>query len=136
MKTNKQEREAIAKKFYKRLQDKMVLRNKGFKKMSTYKELAKLEKVKNELNKELKKVNNSIGQKIASYNKLNPSEYWKLSHERDYDYDTGEANYDFRLVLDSEWCIIPELSNAILIAQVGAETVEQLLEVLEKEVSV
>ena len=36
------------------------------------------------------------------------------------------------LVLDSEWCIIPELSNAILIAQVGAETVEQLLEVLEE----
>ena len=42
MKTNKQEREAIAKKFYKRLQDKMVLRNEKFKKMSTYKELKKL----------------------------------------------------------------------------------------------
>ena len=136
MKTNKQEREAIAKKFYKRMQDKMVLRNEGFKKMSTYKELAKLEKAKEELNKELKRVNNSIGKKIASYNKLNPSDYWKLSHDRDYDYDTGETNYDFRLVLDSEWCIIPELSNAILIAQVGAETVEQLLEVLEKEVRI
>jgi hypothetical protein len=136
MKTNKQEREAIAKKFYKRLQDKMVLRNEGFKKMSTYKELKKLEKAKNDLNKELVKVNDSIGKKIASYNKLNPSDYWKLSHDRDYDYNTGETNYDFRLVLDSEWCIIPELSNAILIAQVGAETVEQLFEILEKEVSV
>lgn len=136
MKTNKQEREAIAKKFYKRLQDKIVLRNEMFKKMSTYKELKKLEKTKHDLNKELAKVNDSIGKKIASYNKLNPSEYWKLSHDRDYDYDTGETNYDFRLVLDSEWCIIPELSNAILIAQVGAETVEQLLEVLEKEVRI
>ena len=136
MKTNKQEREAIAKKFYKRLQDKMVLRNEKFKKMSTYKELKKLEKAKNDLNKELVKVNDSIGKKIASYNKLNPSDYWKLSHDRDYDYNTGETNYDFRLVLDSEWCIIPELSNAILIAQVGAETVEQLLEVLEKEVRI
>lgn len=136
MKTNKQEREAIAKKFYKRLQDKIVLRNEMFKKMSTYKELKKLEKTKHDLNKELAKVNDSIGKKIASYNRLNPSEYWKLSHDRDYDYDTGETNYDFRLVLDSEWCIIPELSNAILIAQVGAETVEQLLEVLEKEVRI
>ena len=136
MKTNKQEREAIAKKFYKRLQDKMVLRNERFKKMSTYKELKKLEKAKNDLNKEVVKVNNSIGKKIASYNKLNPSEYWKLSHDRAYDYDTGETNYDFRLVLDNEWCIVPELSNAILIAQVGAETVEQLLEVLEKEVRI
>ena len=136
MKTNKQEREAIAKKFYKRLQDKMVLRNEKFKKMSTYKELKKLEKAKNDLNKEVVKVNNSIGKKIASYNKLNPSEYWKLSHDRAYDYDTGETNYDFRLVLDNEWCIVPELSNAILIAQVGAETVEQLLEVLEKEVRI
>ena len=44
MKTNKQEREAIAKKFYKRLQDKIVLRNEGFKKMSTYKELRDLRK--------------------------------------------------------------------------------------------
>ena len=136
MKTNKQEREAIAKKFYKRLQDKMVLRNEKFKKMSTYKELKKLEKAKNDLNKEVVKVNDTINKTIASYNKLNPSDYWKLSHDRDYDYNTGETNYDFRLVLDSEWCIIPELSNAILIAQVGAETVEQLLEVLEKEVSV
>jgi len=136
MKTNKQEREAIAKKFYKRLQDKMVLRNEGFKKMSTYKELAKLEKAKKDLNKEIVRVNDSIGKKIASYNKHNPSEYWKLSYDRDYDYNTGEANHDYRLALDSEWCIIPELSNAILIAQVGAETVEQLFEILDKEVSI
>ena len=114
----------------------MVLRNEKFKKMSTYKELKKLEKAKNDLNKEVVKVNDTINKTIASYNKLNPSDYWKLSHDRDYDYDTGETNYDFRLVLDSEWCIIPELSNAILIAQVGAETVEQLLEVLEKEVRI
>jgi|TARA_R100000734_G_C3308388_1_gene99021 cell division protein YceG involved in septum cleavage len=136
MKTNKQEREAIAKKFYKRLQDKMVLRNEKFKKMSTYKELKKLEKAKNDLNKEVVKVNDTINKTIASYNKLNPSDYWKLSHDRDYDYNTGESNYDYRLALDSEWCVIPELSNAILIAQVGAETVEQLFEILEKEVSV
>ena len=134
MKTNKAEREAIAKKFYKRMQDKMVLRNEGFKKLPTYKELAKLEKEKNKLNKELKKVNNSIGKKIASYNKLNPSEYWKLSHDRDYDYNTGETDYDFRLVLDTEWSIIPELSNAILIAQVGAESVEEIFKSLEEEV--
>ena len=136
MKTNKQEREAIAKKFYKRLQDKMVLRNEKFKKMSTYKELKKLEKAKKELNKEVVRVNDTINKTIASYNKLNPSDYWKLSHDRDYDYNTGEANYDYRLTLDSEWCVIPELSNSILIAQVGAETVEQLFEILEKEVSV
>jgi len=136
MKTNKQEREAIAKKFYKRLQDKMVLRNEKFKKMSTYKELKKLEKAKNDLNKEVVKVNDTINKTIASYNKLNPSDYWKLSHDRDYDYNTGESNYDYRLTLDSEWCVIPELSNSILIAQVGAETVEQLFEILEKEVSV
>jgi|TARA_R100000081_G_scaffold68737_1_gene36016 hypothetical protein len=136
MKTNKQEREAIAKKFYKRLQDKMVLRNEKFKKMSTYKELKKLEKAKKDLNKEVVKVNDTINKTIASYNKLNPSDYWKLCHDRDYDYNTGESNYDYRLALDSEWCVIPELSNAILIAQVGAETVEQLFEILEKEVSV
>ncbi len=42
MKTNKQEREAIANRFYKKMEAKMVDKNEAFKKSSTYKKLTKL----------------------------------------------------------------------------------------------
>ena len=52
MKTNKQEREAIASKFHKRMEADMVTKNEGFKKTSLYKELSKLEAEKEALSVE------------------------------------------------------------------------------------
>ena len=41
MKTNKAERDAIASKFIKRMKEKMILRNKDFKKSKEYKDISK-----------------------------------------------------------------------------------------------
>jgi hypothetical protein len=49
MKTNKQEREAIANRFYKKMEAQMELKNEAFKKSPTYKKLTKLSKEKKKI---------------------------------------------------------------------------------------
>ena len=131
MKTNKQEREAIASKFYKRMEAQMVDKNEEFKKTSTFKELVKLKAEKNKLNAEARKLEDAIEKKMIAFNKANPSEYWKLTNTYNY----RNENRDFRLELESMWSCQADLTNAILIAQVGAETVEDMMKILEQEVS-
>ena len=131
MKTNKQEREAIASKFYKRMQAQMVEKNEEFKKTSTYKELVKLKAEQQKLDDEASKIGDVILKKMHSFNKANPSEYWKLTNEYNYQ----SRNQRFRLQLESMYSCQTNLTNAILIAQVGAETVEDMMKMLEKEVS-
>ena len=131
MKTNKQEREAIASKFYKRMEAQMVEKNEEFKKTSTYKELVKLKAEQQKLDDEALKIGEVIEKKMNSFNKANPSEYWKLTNEYNYQ----SRNQRFRLQLESMYSCQTNLTNAILIAQVGAETVEDMMKMLEKEVS-
>jgi len=131
MKTNKAEREAIASKFHKRMEADMVTKNEGFKKTSLYKELLKLEAEKDKLNKEATKIGEAIQKKMNSFNKANPSEYWKLTN----DYGYRHENRDYRLQLESIWSCKTDLCNTILLAQVGAETVEDIMKVLEQEVA-
>ena len=131
MKTNKQEREAIASKFYKRMEAQMVEKNEEFKKTSTYKELVKLKAEQQKLDDEASKIGDVILKKMHSFNKANPSEYWKLTNEYNYQ----SRNQRFRLQLESMYSCQTNLTNAILIAQVGAETVEDMMKMLEKEVS-
>ena len=131
MKTNKQEREALASNFYKRMEADIVSKNEEFKKTSLYKELLKLEAEKEKLNKEATKIGEAIQKKMNSFNKANPSEYWKLTN----DYDYRHENRDFRLGLESMWSCQTDLCNTILLAQVGAETVEDIMKVLEQEVN-
>ena len=131
MKTNKQEREAIASKFYKRMEAQMVEKNEEFKKTSTYKELVKLKAEQQKLDDEASKIGDVILKKMNSFNKANPSEYWKLTNEYNYQ----SRNQRFRLQLESMYSCQTNLTNAILIAQVGAETVEDMMKMLEKEVS-
>ena len=130
MKTNKQEREAIASKFYKRMEAQMVEKNEEFKKTSTYKELAKLKAERDKLSTEAQKITDTIEKKMNAFNKANRSEYWKLTNNYNFRHD----NRDFRLELESMWSCQTDLTNAILIAQVGAETVEDMMEILEQEV--
>ena len=68
---------------------------------------------------------------MIAFNKANRSEYWKLTNNYDY----RSENRDFRLELESMWSCQTDLTNAILIAQVGAETVEDMMKILEQEVS-
>ena len=131
MKTNKQEREAIASKFYKRMEAKMVDKNEEFKKTSIYKELVKLKAEQQKLDDEASKIGDVILKKMNSFNEANPSEYWKLTNEYNYQ----SRNQRFRLQLESMWSCQTNLTNAILIAQVGAETVEDMMKILEQEVS-
>ena len=129
MKTNKQEREAIASKFYKRLEAQMVDMNDKFKKTSTYKELLKLKAEQKKLNGEAAKIGEVIQKKMNSFNEANPSEYWKLTD--DYNYRSPDT---FRLELESMWSCQTDLCNAILIAQVGADNVADIMKMLEQEV--
>ena len=130
MKTNKQEREAIASKFYKRMEAQMVEKNEEFKKTSTYKELVKLKAEQNKLSAEARKIEEAIEKKMIAFNKANRSEYWKLTNT----YNFRNENRDFRLELESIYSCQSDLTNAILIAQVGAETVEDMMKILEQEV--
>ena len=130
MKTNKQEREAIASKFYKRMEAQMVEKNEEFKKTSTYKELVKLKAEQNKLSAEARKIEEAIEKKMIAFNKSNRSEYWKLTNT----YNFRNENRDFRLELESIFSCQSDLTNAILIAQVGAETVEDMMKILEQEV--
>ena len=129
MKTNKQEREAIASKFYKRMEAQMVDMNEKFKKTSTYKELLKLKAEQKKLNDEAAKIGEVIQKKMNSFNEANPSEYWKLTN--DYNYRSPDT---FRLELESMWSCQTDLCNAILIAQVGADNVADIMKILEQEV--
>ena len=129
MKTNKQEREAIANRFYKKMEAKMVDKNEAFKKSSTYKKLTKLRLEKKKMLDQASKIGIEIQKGINSFNKENPSEYWNLSDNYNYRSD----NSDFHLALESSWSVQTDLCNAILIAQVGAENVADLMKVLEQE---
>jgi len=131
MKTNKQEREALASKFYKRMEADIVSKNEEFKKTSLYKELSKLEAEKDKINKEASKIGETIAKKVNSFNKDNPSEYWALTN----DYNYRDEDRDFKLRLESMWSCQTDLCNTILIAQVGADTVEDIMKILEQEVN-
>ena len=130
MKTNKQEREAIASKFYKRMEAQMVEKNEEFRKTSTFKELVKLKAERDKLSAEARKIEEAIEKKMIAFNKANRSEYWKLTNT----YNFRNENRDFRLELESIFSCQSDLTNAILIAQVGAETVEDMMKILEQEV--
>ena len=133
MKTNKAERDAIASKFIKRMKEKMIFRNKDFKKSKEYKDISKNVDELAKLRDRESTLDFVIREQIAKYNKDNPSEYWKLSDATGYRYSDNEKG--LRLQVESEYSLRPLLCDAILIAQVGVETVDEMFEYLEKEVA-
>ena len=134
MKTNKAERDAIASKFIKRMKEKMILRNKDFKKSKEYKDISKNVDELAKLRDRESTLDFVVREQIAKYNKDNPSEYWKLSNDTGYRYSDNEKG--LRLQVESEYSLRPLLCDAILIAQVGVETVDEMFEYLEKEVAI
>ena len=133
MKTNKAEREAIASKFIKRMKEKIILRNKNFKKSKDYKDISKNVDELAKLRDRESTLDSVVREQIAKYNKDNPSEYWKLTTDTGYRYSDNETG--LRLVVESEYSLRPLLCDAILIAQVGVETVDEMFEYLEQEVA-
>ena len=133
MKTNKAERDAIASKFIKRMKEKMILRNKDFKKSKDYKDIFKNYEELLKLRDRSSTLDFVVREQIAKYNKENPSEYWKLTDESGYRYSDNEKG--LRLIVENEYSLRPLLCDAILIAQVGVETVDEMFEHLEKEVA-
>ena len=134
MKTNKAERDAIASKFIKRMKEKMILRNKDFKKSKDYKDIFKNYEELLKLRDRSSTLDFVVREQIAKYNKENPSEYWKLTDESGYRYSDNEKG--LRLIVENEYSLRPLLCDAILIAQVGVETVDEMFEHLEKEVAI
>jgi hypothetical protein len=133
MKTNKAEREAIASKFIKRMEEKLVLKTQDLSKTKDFKDIKKNIEEREKLQEKLNSLDFDVREQIAKYNKDNPSEYWKLSEETYYRYRQNDVT-GLRLKLESKYSIQPILTESILIAQVGAETVDELFEYLEREV--
>ena len=130
MKTNKQEREAIASKFIKKMKEDLILKNEKLKKKAIFSTLTKLEKKEQTLRDEAAAVNDQIKVQMAAYNKDYCSEYWSLSNEWRY----GDKT-EIRLCLENEYALKNDLCNAILIAQVNSDTVSDLMRCLEEEVN-
>jgi hypothetical protein len=134
MKTNKAEREAIASKFIKRMEEKLVLKTQELSKAKGFKEIQKNIEERDKLQKKTSDLEDVVRRKIATYNEDNPSEYWKLSEETTYRYRTHDEN-GLRLKAESKYSLLPLIMESILIAQVGVETVDEMFEHLEKEVA-
>jgi len=134
MKTNKAEREAIASKFIRRMKEKMIFKNKDFKKSKDYKDISKnLEELK-KLRDRSSTLDFVVREQIAKYNEDNPSEYWKLTDDS-YRYRDDNEN-GLRLVVENQYSLVPILCDAILIAQIGVENVDEMFEYLDKEVAI
>jgi hypothetical protein len=134
MKTNKAEREAIASKFIKRMEEKLVLKTQELSKAKGFKEIQKNIEERDKLQKKTSDLEDVVRRQIATYNEDNPSEYWKLSEETTYRYRTHDEN-GLRLKAESKYSLLPLIMESILIAQVGVETVDEMFEHLEKEVA-
>jgi hypothetical protein len=134
MKTNKAEREAIASKFIKRMEEKMIFKNKDFKKSDDYKEISKNYEELKKLENRVSTLEHIVREQIAKYNKDNPSEYWKLTDSSGYRYRHYEKG--LRLALEESYSLRPLLEQSILIAQLGVEDVDGMFEHLEKEVAI
>ena len=134
MKTNKAEREAIASKFIKRMQEKLVLKTSELSKTKDFKDIQKNIEEREKLQKKLNSLECDVREQIAKYNEDNPSEYWNLTEENTYRYRGNDEN-GLHLKTESTYSLLPILMESILIAQVGAETVDELFEHLEKEVA-
>ena len=133
MKTNKAEREAIASKFIKRMEEKMIFRNKDFKKSDDYKEISKNYEELKKLRDRSSTLDFVVREQIAKYNEDNPSEYWKLTDDS-YRYRDDNEN-GLRLAVENQYSLVPILCDAILIAQIGVENVDEMFEYLDKEVA-
>ena len=134
MKTNKAEREAIASKFIRRMKEKMIFKNKDFKKSKDYKDISKnLEELK-KLRDRSSTLDFVVREQIAKYNEDNPSEYWKLTDDS-YRYRDDNEN-GLRLAVENQYSLVPILCDAILIAQIGVENVDEMFEYLDKEVAI
>ena len=132
MKTNKAEREAIASKFIRRMKEKMIFKNKDFKKSKDYKDISKnLDELKS-LRDRSNTLDFVVREQIAKYNEDNPSEYWKLT-EDSYRYNNEGG---LHLVVENQYSLVPILCDAILIAQIGVENVDEMFEYLDKEVAI
>ncbi len=134
MKTNKAEREAIASKFIKRMEEKLVLKTQECSKTKGFKEIQKNIEERDKLQRKLNSLEFDVREQIATYNEDNPSEYWKLSEETNYRY-RGNDETGLRLKAENKYSLLPILMESILIAQVGVETVDEMFEHLEKEVA-
>ena len=134
MKTNKAEREAIASKFIKRMEEKLVLKTQELSKTKGFKEIQKNIEERDKLQKKARDLEDVVRRQIATYNEDNPSEYWKLSEETTYRYGGHDEN-GLRLQAEYKYSLLPILMESILIAQVGVETVDEMFEYLEKEVA-
>jgi len=134
MKTNKAEREAIASKFIRRMKEKMIFKNKDFKKSKDYKDISKNLNELKSLRDRSSTLDFVVREQIAKYNEDNPSEYWKLT-DGSYRYRDDNEN-GLRLVVENQYSLVPILCDAILIAQIGVENVDEMFEYLDKEVAI
>jgi hypothetical protein len=132
MKTNAQEREAIARKFYKRLVEKAKVSTAEFKKTKEYKEIIKAIGEIKSLNKKTAQMRSDLEVKVGVYNEFHSSEHTRLSI--DAAYRNGSYQEDIpRIEVDSSYVVEPEIRNAILLAQVDSSDLSDIFSKLDEE---
>ena len=132
MKTNAQEREAIASKFYKRLVEKAKVSTAEFKKTKEYKEIVKAIGEIESLNKKATQLRSDLEVRIGVYNEFHSSEHTRLMIDSTYrngSYQDGSP----RLEVDSSYVVEPEIRNAILLAQVDSSDLNDIFSKLDEE---
>jgi hypothetical protein len=132
MKTNAQEREAIAKKFYKRLVEKAKVSTAEFKKTKEYKEIVKTIGEINSLNKKTAQMRSDLEVRVSVYNECHSAEHTRLmidSYYRNGSHQEGSP----RLEVDSSYVVEPEIRNAILLAQVESSDLNDIFSKLDEE---
>ena len=132
MKTNATERQALARRIFKQIEDKVVGYNKDLTsgKLKTPTSLQKLVKKKDSLTQELSEVTQNLKEGIAEHNKWKPTSHFGLAI--DSEYVQGIWTEALRYTLNGSWGIKDEIEDEITLMQMDSDNAKDLMERLSK----
>ena len=131
MKTNKDERRAIAQKHIRTLQGQVKIADAKFQKSKEYKDILKKKAETEKMSEEIRRLNSDIEADIV---KLNESKGWgehvRVSQERGY--FNGTYSDQLRIDIVSEYSLREEIEQEICIAQIDAVDLNSLFKKLSE----
>jgi hypothetical protein len=131
MKTNREERKAIAQKHIRTLQGQVKIADAKFQKSKEYKSILKKKAEVEHHNEKIRELNRSMQQDIDDLNEAKGwGEYIKITEDRNY----SNGTYEERLRLDivSEYHLREEIEQEICIAQIDSLDLKTLFQKLSE----
>ena len=131
MKTNREERKAIAQKHIRTLQGQVKIADAKFQKSKEYKSILKKKAEVEHYNEQIRELNRSMQQDIDDLNEAKGwGEYIKITEDRNY----SNGTYEERLRLDivSEYHLREEIEQEICIAQIDSVDLKTLFQKLSE----